>query len=699
MNSTNHSFFIFTRSLLFIFSWLIHSVVVAVTITAEANAAIRTLDQVTYHLRSGTAPEWQEFAEKVPHGRRLDIRFAGTINGTEATLLIRQRDVKLDWNVELNGRRIGKLFLMEAPLVCALSIPPGALRNGTNTLSIIPPTENDDILVGDFKLEARPLGEIFESKLDVQVTDEDSKAPLPCRITIVDEQGALAALSATPGQHLAARPGVVYTPDGQARIEVLPGRYTLYASRGFEYGLATRSLSVRAGKIQTVNMRIRREVPTPGLASCDTHIHTFTFAKHGDATVEERMLTLAGEGIELPVSTEHNCLVDYAEPARQLGLESRFTPLLGCEVTTRVGHFNAFPIEPGSVVADATLQSWPKLMDSIRSMAGVQVVVLNHPRDVHDRFIPFAPTNFNAVSGENRRGFEFTFNALELINSGALRSDWRQVYHDWFALLNHGDRITGVAASDSHDVSRFIVGQGRTYIQCQDDRPEAINTEEACQSLLQGRALVSLGLLTQMKVDDRFSVGDLATGLGDNLRVTVTVLGPSWTTVDRVELYSNGILVHDQHIKSGSASGEKARLKWALPRPKHDVYLVAIASGPGVKSPHWAIPRPYQPTSPIWEPRVVGSTNPIWVDGDGDGKFSPARAYARKLIEQNGTDPATLLPALAPFDEAVAIQTASLCQSAGKDVRTLAFTRALQQAPPAVRRGFAAFASSLLPSE
>src|SRR5438552_4878759 len=167
-----------------------------------------------------------------------------------------------------------------------------------------------------------------------------------------------------------------------------------------------------------MHMRIRREVPTQGLVSCDTHIHTFTYAKHGDATLEERMLTLAGEGIELPVSTEHNSLIDFSEPAKRLGLEKQFTPILGCEVTTKAGHFNAFPILPGSPVADATLESWPQLMESIRAMPGVQVIVLNHPRDIHNNFIPFAATNFNAASGEHRRGLEFSFNALELINSG-----------------------------------------------------------------------------------------------------------------------------------------------------------------------------------------------------------------------------------------------------------------------------------------
>jgi len=60
---------------------------------------------------------------------------------------------------------------------------------------------------------------------------------------------------------------------------------------------------------------------------------------------------------------------------------------------------------------------WPGLMENIRATPGVQFVVLNHPRDVHAGFCPFAETNFNAHTGENLRGFEFSFDGVELINS------------------------------------------------------------------------------------------------------------------------------------------------------------------------------------------------------------------------------------------------------------------------------------------
>jgi len=126
------------------------------------------------------------------------------------------------------------------------------------------------------------------------------------------------------------------------------------------------------------------------------------------------------------------------------------------------------------------------------------------------------------------------------------------------------------------------------------------------------------------------------------------------------------------------------------------VHLVAIASGPPVSGPFWAIPKPYQPSSRVWEPRVLGATNPIWLDGDGDGKFTAARTYAKEILQRTGADPKKLMLELAKYDEAVAAQAASLCQSAGRDVRSAEFERAIKSALQHVQRGFAAYAATLL---
>jgi hypothetical protein len=669
-------------------------VLIVIAAAAVGERRSRVLDANAHHLGRPGEPEWQEFEGKSPNGRELKVTFAGQPNDRECTLFIRQRDVKLGWSVLINGRKLGQLHTMEQALVHVLPVPPGTLRDGENILTISPPAAVDDVIVGEIKLDARPVKEALGlATINVQVMDAESTDGLPCRITIVDKLGALAPIYASPDQQLAVRPGVVYTRDGRATLGVQPGEYTVFATRGFEYSMDSQKLSIAEGHVENVHLRIRREVPTPGLVSCDTHIHTLTHSGHGDATIDERMITIAGEGIELAVATEHNHHADYSEPARRSGVQDRFTTVIGNEVTTKKGHFNAFPIRPGSAPPDYKIEDWPPLMRAIRSTPGVRVVVLNHPRNIHSEFQPFGPTNYNSVTGENRRGPEFTFDAVEVVTSAALQTDPMIGFRDWFALLNHGYRVAGVGSSDSHDVSRFILGQGRTYVACAGDNAAAIDVDGACDSFLKGRVLVSMGLLTEMTVNERFGVGDLVTGLGNELRVNVVVRGPLWVTADRVELFANGVKFREQRIEP-TQSVEKARITWTIPRPAHDVHLVAIATGPGVTAPYWANPKPFQPTSRVWEPRVIGATNPVWIDADDDGRFTSPRGYATMLLNRAGPEPAKLIPLLDSLDQATATQVASLCHAAGRGDQDTDWERLLKSAPAHVRTGFLAFLKS-----
>lgn len=636
----------------------------AACLLAADQADRRVLDATRYHLGIAGLPEWEEFAASTPHGPQLDLTFTAQANPREATLFIRQRNVKTTWNVLLNGRKLGTLETLTQPLVRALAVPVGALKNGENRLTIMrPPTPMlDDIVVGEIALDPRPRDEaVGGAAVDVAVTDADSRAGLPCRLTLVDSEQALMPFRAENAQRLAVRTGVIYTGDGRARFTVPPGNYVLYAGRGFEYSVATERLTVAAGATQRVALQIRREVPTPGLIACDTHIHTLTYSKHGDATVDERMLTIAGEGIELAVATDHNHHADYTEPAARTGMNAHFTSVVGNEVTTNVGHFNAFPVPAGGPVPDASLTDWTQLLRNVRTLTGAKIVTLNHPRDMHTNFIPFGPENFDAEVGEFKTAPKFDCDAVEVVTSAAIQSDIMQVYRDWFALLNRGLRIAAIAASDTHHVSEFILGQARTYVTCRATDPANISIDEACESYRTGRLLVSMGLLTQMKVNDRFGVGDLATGLGGELRVAIEVLGPSWVHADRVELFANGVKLREQAI-AATDHVEKARINWTIPRPKHDVHLVAIATGPGVTAPYWEIARPYQPTAKTLNSRIIGSTNPIWVDGDGDGKFTPARGYAEVLVHRAAGDPAKLATALRDYDAAVAVQARALAR-------------------------------------
>src|SRR5262249_23751993 len=100
------------------------------------SAPISVLDARSHHLGTPGKPEWDEFVGSPAEGRSLEIRFPGRSNPGESTLAIRQRGVKLSWAVRLNGREIGRLFVMEEPLVLALPVPAGALHEGENVLTI-----------------------------------------------------------------------------------------------------------------------------------------------------------------------------------------------------------------------------------------------------------------------------------------------------------------------------------------------------------------------------------------------------------------------------------------------------------------------------------------------------------------------------------------------------------------------------------
>lgn len=640
--------------------------VVGSALGAAAEAGETVLETRRLHLGKPGQWEWAEFENRAVDAERLERRFPAKANAAPATLRIWQRDVKLAWPVKLNGRKLGNLVASEWALEHVLEVPPGALLEGENVLTIDAPAALDDIEVGPISLTTQPINEVLSgAQIDVTITDASSGSPLPCRLTVTRADGTLQPLRAEPAGDVAVRTGVVYTRNGRATLALPPGDYIVYAGRGFEWSVERSTVALSRGDSRPLALRLRREVDTAGWIAADSHIHTLTHSGHGDASTEERVLTIAGEGIELAIATDHNHHTDYAPLMGAAGAAKWFTPVIGNEVTTKHGHFNAFPIAPVAAVVDPQQDDWAKLLPAMRATPGVKVITLNHPRDMHSGFIPFGPLNFNPRTGSHREAEALRgVDAIEVITSGALQSDPLLLYRDWFALLNRGHRIAAIGSSDTHDVSRFILGQGRTYVAAKDGDPTKLDLDEVWRSYQEGRLLVSLGLLAQIKVDDRFGVGDLATGLGGSLKVEVTVLGPAWTQADRVALYANGRLLREEPIADDHQAGEKARVVWRIPKPAHDTHLVAIASGPGVTAPYWEIPRPYQPSSKTFVPRVLGSTNPVWLDADGDGRFSSAYDLARSLIQQHGGDRAKVRAALKDYDEAVATQVDSLLGTA-----------------------------------
>ena len=665
----------------------------------HAFAQNKTLDSKLHHLRKGSVREWSEFPA-LAKDSVLIVKFNLTAVPGEACISLRQYDVNQSWVLTLNGIKLGELEQDEKDMMRYFQIPSGSLKKGSNQLKLSSAergVNSDDIRVGQIEFYSQSLNKILSaSSLSVEIRDERTKKFLPSKITIVDLNGSLRPLDVKRKDDIAVRTGVIYTSKGKVSFNLPAGNYIIYASRGFEYSIDSFRVQLKRGSKLSKSFYINREVSTEGWISCDPHIHTLTYSGHGDATFYERLISIAGEGLEFPVFTEHNLPVMVIPQLEVLKLQSYFTPVTGNEITTRIGHFNIFPVQAGQITPH-NAENWNVLNDYIRKAEGVRVVILNHARDIHQGFRPFDPKQHLSTVGMDLRKWEFPANAMEVLNSGSQQTDQLELHRDWFGMLNRGYSLTAVGSSDSHDVNRYLVGQARTYISISNDETPVLNVDRVIDNFVSGRTLVSFGLFAEMKVNFEYGHGDLVSS-SNKLVVSIRVQGPSWVNANKVSLYANGI-----KIKEAVINKTKKVLKWSgvweIPRPNHDIYLVAIAEGPAVKFPFWQIAKPFQHSSANWNPKVVGSTGVIRIDADRDGKFNAAYHYAKKLWENSDGNFDALFKTLGKYDEAVAIQVAAVITETGFDVTSREISEALKKANSKVRKGFQTFIRDLKASK
>lgn len=238
---------------------------------------------------------------------------------------------------------------------------------------------------------------------------------------------------------------VAFTKDGTAELRVRPGTYDVVSSRGPEYDLARSQVTVRAGETVTVGHRLSRVVDTRGWVAIDTHIHSKQSIDSG-MDLDERVISVAAEGVEVAVATDHNFITDYAPYVARNGLNRWLHPVIGLEMTTlESGHFNGFPLRYAVSEVTKGAFEWAgrpptTLFEEIRSLGSLgpenTIVQLNHPRDdllgyfeqysrnalTHDqnptdfidRFI--SPSGPAFIGPDGRTTYSLDFEAIELLN-------------------------------------------------------------------------------------------------------------------------------------------------------------------------------------------------------------------------------------------------------------------------------------------
>ncbi|MCP4091843.1 MAG: CehA/McbA family metallohydrolase [Planctomycetes bacterium] len=604
------------------------------------------------HLGNDETPEWPEAAAAPDAANSYEFHFEARAGSKERALEITSRHVNDSWKVELNGKLLTTLKTGDPRVMTVYPLPVGFLVDGDNVMRVSQSRISDDITFGPVRLLDRGIGEIHQvAPLRVKVTDAETGAPLPARITVVDENDELAPMYFADRHHTPVRTGFAYTDaHGEALLQLGAGKHTIYASRGPEWSYSEVSLTHAYQSESSVELSLRHEVNTNGWVSADTHIHTLTFSGHGDSSLEERILTLAGEGLDVAIATDHNHHTDYSAAQKEAGLLGSYLSIVGNEVTTDIGHFNAFPYTVDGPLPDAKIIDWYELDKEMRAK-GAEVVILNHPRWPDVQRGPFGVSNLDARTGYFEDGLKLPVDAIEVFNSTDPGTDWDVIVADWFSLLNAGSMVRGVGSSDSHTVGD-PVGQGRTWLRSSTDTPSQIDTAELYRHFRDGVSSMAIGLFGWANVQGQAS-GSLVTPKDGELSIQFHIAGASWADVDAAKVYMNGVVVAQSETMHRKEDEPLDTNVWfTIPAPKHDAWLVCGIRGPNPKG--------------VWRytlmPGLVLMTNPVWIDADGDGKYTSPAATAKLHLDEvvidaeRGPQIHTLAKLMSTCDSAIAVQ-------------------------------------------
>lgn len=477
---------------------------------------------------------------------------------------------------------------------------------------------------------------------------------LPSRLTFVpaDDSGrALFVRHDALPDRLAVRERVVYSIDGTGLITVPAGMYTVYASRGIEYGIDTTEIEIRSGERAEWEATVARDVDTEGWISGDFHLHTLTYSGHGDSNMPERIISLIGEGVEFAVATDHNHNTDYTPEIERLGAGDTISAVVGNEISTPVGHFNAFPLDSALPTVPSRIPDANTLFALIREEPnehGVEPVIqLNHPRWGNINY--FGLAGLDPVLGVSTfETYSDDFDSVEVFNEnegwgyydpdeydGPIGSGSFSVLRDWFNLLNRGHRAAAVGNSDSHTVFSEVAGIPRNFVMSSTDSPGDVRAAEVAGAIRDKRTYTTSGPIVEFTVNG-VPMGSLINDDDGSVEVGLRIQAASWVSCDRARVIVNGEEVDQIQV---SNSRDRVRLDTVVPvRITRDSWVTVLVEGD----------RPLAPIMPDQERPIVplAVMNPVWIDADGDGSWtSPvlrvkhvlgAAASAEELVEAAG---------------------------------------------------------------
>lgn len=413
-----------------------------------------------------------------------------------------------------------------------------------------------------------------------------------------------------------------------------PGRYGVWAWRGFEHERWEGEVTVAAGDT-ALAIALERAWTAEGALAADMHVHA---ASSNDSGVADRwrVMAQAAAGIQVIVLSDHAVNGDLDAAIAELGLGGTVASVASNEAGNDVMHMGVYPVPVDRVAprggspsaaematwTPAQMMTWGRSLGGGGGGGGGAIVQVNHPR--FRMYSLFDSARWDGVSWPPP--FPLAFDAVEVLAGhtsfnapGDRRID--EGVRDFYTLASHGVRVAGVGGSDTHHLNGVLDGVARTYVLV--DRVAPFDEAAFVGAIRARRAVATTGPWLDVEVVDE--AGGRAAGPGETLvsgsrkvRVDVELAQARWVGATRVRVLVGGTVVREEAVPP-DARRHRVVVETDVPA---STWIGVDAGGDD--------PLPIEMTGTYQQekgrPGVVPAAvvNPIWIEVPPDRGAAPA---------------------------------------------------------------------------
>jgi hypothetical protein len=500
---------------------------VSVTTAAEApGGSAGRLARLYVVLGASSAGVWRTLADLAGLSTST-VR--GRVTGGEGRPLVIGRDAQGAPRVRLRAGG-GGVFSVDVPVTVVEWYAAMDAGRASNLYSFVPGTDRDLVL------DVSPGGE-----LHVSITDADTHAPLTARLLVRGVDGTVDP-SFGPDYRASGAGPIIDALRGEVTTPLPSGRYRVAATKGLEWSVDARVVDITPGQVTDASLAPRHVVPTPGVLSCDLHVHARP-SFDTPVTPEDRVLSLVAAGIDFAVPTEHNIIGDYSSSLDTLDLRGDLLFVTGVEVTTFAkgfGHFGVFPYPRGTRVPPYRHTNIGAIFRAVRSGDPNRYFQLNHPRLPNIGY--FNLIGFDPAKPRTQVSRRIDFDGIEIFNGYDTERPDRveQVLRDYWGLLSFGWRYAVTGSSDSHRIQFHWAGYPRTMVTVDahaetEVGDKTVDPLAVVANVKRGHAVVTSGPMIELELAGA-RPGDEAVTTAAVLHGHLRIRAAPWVDVTRVDV-------------------------------------------------------------------------------------------------------------------------------------------------------------------